>query len=309
MKVLRGDPAAWPADPPGTALAVGVFDGLHAGHRTVLSTLALRAEGAGLIPGVVTFDPHPLSVVAPERAPRLLTSVEHRLELLEGLGMGLVAVVPFDDAIRDMTPAEFVGDLLVAGLGMRLLGVGEDFRFGRDRTGHVELLEELGVALGFETQVVALLGRDHPLSSTSIREMVATGEVAAAAEALGRLHEVWGIVVEGDGRGKSIGVPTANLRIGDDVALPAGGVYAVTVGRDAGESLAGVANIGTRPTFDGDGGVTLEAHILDFEEDLYGLTLRVRFVAKLRDEQKFESVDELVAQIARDVAEAHQILQ
>lgn len=307
MRVLRGHPSTWAAGGVRRAVAIGVFDGLHAGHRHVLRDMADRAGAADLETCVVTFDPHPLAVVAPEHAPLMLTTVEQRIELLEELGVDLVAVVPFDDEVRSWSPASFVTDLIVGGVGAALVVVGEDFRFGRDRTGHVGLLREMGAALGFETDIVSLVGDDSPLSSTRIRELIAAGEVAAAATLLERHHEVIGVVVAGDGRGRTIGVPTANVAVPGDVALPARGVYAVHAATAPGEWVAGVANIGVRPTFGGDAEV-LEVHVLDREPNLYGERLRVRFVDRIRDERRFPDADALVAQIGADIDTARRLL-
>lgn len=307
MKVLDGHPSEWPPADARRAVAIGVFDGIHIGHRHVLETLCTRAAESGLEPCVLTFDPHPLAVVAPDHAPKMLTSIGHRIELLGALGVHTVAVVTFDQEVRSWSPAAFTSDLLVGALGAELVVVGEDFRFGRDRTGHVGLLREMGSALGFETEVVPLVGSDRPVSSTRIREMISLGDVAGAAEALGRAHEVAGTVVEGDGRGKGIGVPTANVEVPSPFAIPGRGVYAVRAGRDATESMPGVANVGVRPTFGGDVEV-LEVHVFDRDLDLYGRELRVRFVARIRDERAFPDVEALVAQIARDIDTARAAL-
>jgi riboflavin kinase / FMN adenylyltransferase len=307
VRVLDGHPREWPPAEAGRAVAIGVFDGIHVGHRHVLGILSTTAAASGLEPCVLTFDPHPLAVVAPEHAPKMLTSIEHRIELLGDLGVYTVAVVTFDDEVRSWSPAAFTSDLLVGALGAELVVVGEDFRFGRDRTGHVGLLREMGSALGFETEVVPLVGSDRPVSSTRIREMIVAGDVAGATEALGRAHEVAGTVVEGDGRGKGIGVPTANVEVPAALVMPGRGVYAVHAGRDAMESMAGVANIGVRPTFGGDAEV-LEVHILDRDLDLYGEELRVRFVARIREERAFPDIDALVAQIGEDIEAARSAL-
>jgi riboflavin kinase / FMN adenylyltransferase len=307
VRVLRGNPGDWPASDTGRAVAIGVFDGLHVGHLHVLEVLRARAEESGLESCVLTFDPHPMTVVAPEHAPRSLTTLERRIELLEDLGIDCVAVVTFDDEVRSWSPASFTADLLVDAVGSTVVVVGEDFRFGRDRTGHVGLLREMGSALGFETVVIPLVGSDSPVSSTRIREMIAAGDVAGAASALGRPHEVAGIVVPGDGRGRTVGVPTANLDLPDGLAVPGRGVYAVLAGRDAAESMPGVANIGVRPTFGGDAEV-LEVHLLDGDVDLYGVSLRVRFIGRIRDERRFPDVDALVAQIRADIEEARALL-
>lgn len=308
MRLLTGSPSTWHAGSGTVALAIGVFDGIHVGHRHVLGVLRARARELGLESGVVTFDPHPLAVVAPDRVPPMLTTIEQRLELLEELGIDLAAVVAFDDDVRMLSPAAFVTELLAGRLGAGLVVVGEDFRFGKDRTGHVGLLREMGTALGFATEVVPLVGGDAPVSSTRIRAMIANGDVAGAALALARPYELRGPVVPGDGRGRQIGVPTANVAAAPGIALPRRGVYAAWCGRSADEAIAGVVNVGVRPTFGG-GIEMVEAHLLGFEGDLYGSDLRVRFVDRIRDEQRFDSVDDLVAQIARDVERARTLLR
>ncbi|HSM02698.1 MAG TPA: bifunctional riboflavin kinase/FAD synthetase [Acidimicrobiia bacterium] len=307
MRIFRGAPSTWSPDRAGRALAIGVFDGVHLGHRHVLDVLRDRASGEGMEPGVLTFDPHPLAVVAPDRAPAMLTGIEHRLELLGGLGVELAAVLDFGEPVRGWSPATFVTEVISRALGAKVVVVGEDFRFGKDRTGHVGLLREMGSALGFETEVVPLVGEDRPISSTRIRELIAVGDVTGAAVALTRPHELWGEVVAGAGRGRSIGIPTANLAVPPGMAMPAPGVYAVTAGLDADEALPAVANIGTRPTFEGRG-TTVEVHLLDFDDDLYGETLRARFIARLRDERRFDGPDDLVEQINRDIEGARELL-
>jgi riboflavin kinase/FMN adenylyltransferase len=309
MRVLRGDPAGWPFATRPRALTVGVFDGVHAGHRHVIGLLQTMAADRGLAEcGVVTFDPHPLRVVDPGRAPRMLTTVEQRLELFESLGLDVAAVLPFDGEVRSRTAAAFAGGVLGEALGARLVVVGEDFRFGRDRTGNVASLGELGDAHGFETCVVPLVGSgDRPVSSTVIRRLVAAGEVAAAAEALARPFELPGRVVPGDGRGSTIGFPTANLALPGELVIPGRGVYAVGVRLPDGDDAEGVVNVGVRPTFGG-GDRYVEVHVFDVRRDLYDQELRVRFVERIRDERRFDGVDELVAQIHRDVAAARTIM-
>ena len=307
--IERRGPGNWDVAGDGAAVALGVFDGVHVGHRHVLAMLARRAERLDVPPVVLTFDPHPLEVVAPEHAPALLTTLDHRIELFADAGVDLTAVLVFDEAVRDVSPTAFVADTLADDLGARLVVVGEDFRFGRDRTGHVGLLAELGQAHGFEIDVVPLVGGDRPWSSTRIRQMIAAGDVAAARAALGRPHEVWGIVVEGDRRGSGIGFPTANLETHPRAALPANGVYAVTVGHEAAEAMPGVANVGVRPTFGGDERPVVEAHVLGGDHDLYGDEIRVRFVDRIRDERRFDGIEALKTQIAHDVEAARKLLQ
>jgi riboflavin kinase / FMN adenylyltransferase len=308
VKVLRGEPGTWETGTTRRAVAVGVFDGLHAGHRRVLTSMRELAARRSLETCVVTFDPHPLAVVAPEHAPRLLTTIEQRIELLDGLGVDVVAVVPFDDEVRRLSPAAFVTELLVDRVHAAVVVVGEDFRFGRDRTGHTGLLREMGAALGFDVEVVPLVGSDRPVSSTRIRDLIAAGDVAAAADALSRPHEVIGTVVEGAGRGGDLGVPTANVVPDPGVVLPARGVYAVLAGRSAHESLPGVANLGVRPTFDGGDAEVLEVHLLDRDMDLLGERLRVRFVERIRDERTFPDVGALTAQIRADIDRARLLI-
>jgi riboflavin kinase/FMN adenylyltransferase len=308
VKVVRGLPGDWQLEWRGRAVSIGVYDGVHRGHRYVLETLRSRAAGLGGIEtAVVTFDPHPLELIAPEAAPRMLTTVDHRIELFAGGGIDVVAVLRFDAAIRDLSPARFVAEVVDDAMSARLVVVGEDFRFGKDRTGHVGLLRELGAAHGFETEIVPLVGGDSPVSSTHIRALVAAGDVAGAAGALGRFHEVRGTVVPGDGRGRTIGVPTANIAVGDGLAVPARGVYAVRAGPVGEELLPGVANVGIRPTFGGDA-ETVEVHLLDVDRDLYGLVLRLAFVERIRAERRFEGVGLLVAQIGADIERARGLL-
>ncbi len=300
MKVLRGDFDRWVPPEGGAAVAVGVFDGVHRGHQAVLAGLRARAAELGGLPAtVLTFDRHPLEVVAPERAPRLLTAPERKLELLGELGIDTVAVLTFDERARGLTPEEFAADVLVGGVGASLVVVGADFRFGKDRSGDVEELRDLGLGLGYYVEEVELLGDGAPVSSTRIRAAVAAGDLEAAARDLGRPFEVAGEVVEGDRRGAQIGFPTANLDVAPGLLIPGRGVYAAwaDVG---GRTRPAVVNVGIRPTFGGEREV-VEAHLLDFDGDLYGSAVRLRFVARLRDERRFDGMEELSAQIARDV--------
>jgi len=309
MKVVTGPPREWSLPPRGRAVTVGVFDGLHAGHRAVLGLLARRAtELGGLETAVVTFDPHPLAVVAPEHAPLLLTDISHRLELFEEAGLDVAAVVPFGRETRLLTAAAFASVVLAGALRARLVVVGEDFRFGHHRLGNVASLAELGDAHGFAAEILPLVGGQAPISSTRVRAMVAAGEVEAAAAALGRPHEVRGTVVAGDGRGRRLGFPTANLALPPGLAVPADGVYAVWAGLPGAELRPGVANVGTRPTFGGEER-NVEVHLLEGSGDLYGVTLRVAFVARLRDERRFDAPGDLAAQIAADAAAARERLQ
>lgn len=301
MTTLTGDPHEWRLPDGGSYVAIGVFDGVHRGHRSVLADVCRAAGDATVV--ALTFDPHPLAVVAPDHAPPLLGTVDQRVEWLTDEGVDVVGVLPFG-RIREWSAEAFVDVVLVRALGAELVAVGTDFRFGYDRTGDVETLRRSGA---FEVHAVDLLGEgDGPISSSAIRRLLSDGEVGLAADRLGRPHTVRGPVVRGDGRGRTIGVPTANVAVDPRVLLPANGVYAVTV-RHEGRRLAGVANVGTRPTFDGSS-VTVEAHVLDATPDLYGRVIDVSFVGRIRGERRFESVDALVGQIRDDIVVARRLL-
>lgn len=307
MRVLEGDPREWPEPTgPGTAVTIGNFDGVHLGHQTVLADLAERASALGGLPrAVLTFDPHPVAVMAPEHAPRLLTSIDQRIEILDYLGVDTVGVLPFE-RVRTMNPGQFVGDVLARGLGARVVAVGSNFRFGHDRVGDVESLRAGGMTFGFDVDVVPLLEGDGPVSSSGIRTMISTGAVDEARQALGRAFELRGEVVGGERRGRSIGFPTANVVPPTGMAIPARGVYAARA-RIGAHLLPAVVNVGVRPTFSGETEL-IEAHLLDFEGELYGDQIGLLFEHHLRGEQKFEGIDGLVAQIERDVEAARLLL-
>jgi riboflavin kinase/FMN adenylyltransferase len=255
---------------------------------------------------VLTFDRHPLALVAPERIPPLLTTIERRLEILNSLGVDLVGVLPFGQ-IREMHPAQFIHQVLLGSLGAKLVVVGANFRFGLNRAGDVAALEQEATRHGFEVDAVELLrGDGAAVSSSAIRTLLDEGDVEGAERKLGRPYELRGIVEAGDGRGRAMGFPTANLSYSEEMAVPARGVYAVhvIVGHDV---IPGVVNIGVRPTFGG-GGLVVEVHLLGFDGDLYGQELAVQFHARLRDERRFGGIDELVAQIDQDVIAARESL-
>ncbi len=297
----------------GSAVTIGAYDGVHLGHRTVLADLRRRATDAGLATVVVTFDRHPSSVVRPEHAPRLLCDLDQKLELLAHAGVDRTVLVRFDEARATETAEEFVQGTLVDALATRLVVVGEDFHFGHGRKGNVELLAEMGHVYGFTVDGVHLASdtpSGPPISSTRIRALLAGGAVEEAARLLGRPHRVRGEVASGDGRGGSeLGFPTANLAVSPELALPSEGIYACWYERATGELHRAAVSVGRRPTFYGDTGALLvEAHLLDFSGDLYGEEGRVSFVRRLRDELAFSSVDDLVAQMHRDVADARAAL-
>jgi riboflavin kinase/FMN adenylyltransferase len=296
----------------GAVVTIGVYDGVHLGHHAVLRLVRELADVRDLAAVCVTFDRHPAEVVRPESAPRLLTSPEQKLELLDATGYLDLAFVLLFDADRSRESADdFVREVLVGAAHARLVVVGADFHFGRGRGGDVALLQQMGAELGFEVLGVGLEAAPGGTiySSTRIRELLAEGDVVGAAALLGRPHEVRGTVVEGDRRGRELGYPTANIVVPGRVCLPADGIYAGTfVGADRVERMTAIS-LGRRPTFyEAADASLLEAYVLDFEGDLYGQAVRVRFMSRLRGEVKFDSVDALVDQIEQDVADTRRAL-
>ena len=294
-------------------LVVGNFDGVHRGHQAVLREAVARARSLGLSAGVLTFQPHPAAVVG-RGAPPLLTTLARRAELLGALGVERMYVRRFDTAFAAWQPDRFARELVAHTLRARLVVVGENFRFGAKRAGNLSLLRALGADLGFEVLVhEAASDARGPYSSTRAREAVVAGDLDEVRRVLGRPHALSGRVVHGHERGRTIGVPTANLGAIPEL-LPPNGVYAVTADRFSEAEQAfvplarGLTNIGVRPTVGGGGRLSVETHLLDFEGDLYDVGLRVHLVARLRDEKKFGSLDELKAQIARDVAATRAVL-
>jgi riboflavin kinase/FMN adenylyltransferase len=306
------DPAEVDVPDAGRVVTIGAFDGVHLGHLEVLRLVRELASARGLRAAAVTFDRHPAEVVRPESAPLLLTTLEQKLELLEATGLlDDCLVLTFDEA-RSREPAEdFVEELLVASFGTRLVVVGDDFHFGFRRRGDVSLLKRMGTDLGFEVLGLGLVAAPGgavaapgmpAYSSTRVRELLRAGDVEGAAAVLGRPHEVRGTVERGDGRGVELGVPTANVAVPERTCLPDDGVYAGTFTSDDGVERGAALSLGRRPTFYADHGLLLlEAHVLDFEGDLYGRGARVRFHRRLRSQVAFEGVDDLVAQMRRDV--------
>ena len=296
----------------GTAVTIGAYDGVHLGHRALLADLSARAREAELSTVVVTFDRHPATVVRPESAPKQLTGLEQKLELLAACGIDRTLVVPFDARRAAESAEDFVKEVLVEELSARLVVVGEDFHFGHGRRGNVALLRRLGQDFGFEVVGVALTGDERDaVSSTRIRALLAEGDVEAAAQLLGRPHEVRGPVVRGDGRGgPELGFPTANLAVADDIALPADAVYAGHFRRADGTVHQAAISVGRRPTFyePGTAPVLVEAYLLHFEGDLYGEAAAVSFAHRLREEQRFDSIDALVAQMRADVEATERVL-
>jgi riboflavin kinase/FMN adenylyltransferase len=298
-----------PPDVQATVLAVGTFDGVHRGHRDVLDRLVVRAEALGLRSVLVTFDPHPLEIVNPAAAPLLLTVGEEKREVLAESGIDYLAVVAFTPALARLSAEEFVSQVLRERFRMKHLLMGYDHGFGRNREGDVEVLQTLGERDGFHVEVVAPVanGDGRPISSTMIRQAVAGGDLEHATHALGRPYSVGGRVVPGAARGRGMGFPTINLALPSArKLLPPQGVYAVRV-QTPGGAHGGMLNLGPRPTF-GDESVGIEAHLFDTSGDWYGAWVRVDFIARLRDTQKFATPSALVEQLQRDEVGARQAL-
>ena len=316
MRIVTGsdDAALASARTAGAVVTIGAYDGVHLGHQAVLRLVRELADARGFEAALVTFDRHPAEVVRPESAPRLLTTLEQRLELLDATGdLDLCWVLTFDEARSKEVAEDFVREVLVDGVGARLVVVGADFHFGHRRGGNVPLLERMGAELGFEVLGLGLVAVEGdatgvPYSSTRIRELLAKGDVAEAARLLGRPHEVRGVVEHGDQRGEHLGVPTANLTVPERICLPADGVYAGTfVAEDAVERPAAIS-VGTRPTFYEDGDVLVEAYVLDFDGHLYGQRVRVRFREWIRGQERFDSTEALIEQMNADVEATRRIL-
>lgn len=298
----------------GTAVTIGAFDGVHRGHRQVISTLKKLATERDLRTVVVTFDRHPASVVRPESAPLLLTDLDQKLELLAECGVDATFVIRFDEQRAQQSAEAFVIDDLSGRLNTKLITVGSDFHFGQHRSGNVELLAEIGGELGFETLAHELVDLDgqpsaESVSSTRIRAALRDGDLDSANEMLGRPHEVRGVVGHGDGRARDLGFRTANLAIPESICLPADGIYAGWCRTPDGILRACAISLGRRPTFYEFADTSLlEAHLIDFDADLYGEELAVQFVAHLRNELKFDSVDALIDQMAIDVDRCRTLL-
>lgn len=319
VQVIHGD--ASPSTPSGpSAVTIGAYDGVHLGHRAVIAEVARIAGERALTTVVVTFDRHPAEVVRPESAPRLLTDLEQKLELLDSVGVDLTYVVEFDEERAKESAEDFVDDLLVARLDARFVVVGEDFHFGHRRRGDVALLRDMGRSRGFTVEGLDLLGPadlganggdGSRISSTAIRRMLGNGDVVGAAEFLGRPHEVRGTVEHGDGRGGAqLGFPTANLKLPSNIQLPQDGIYAGWFLRADGERHPTAISLGHRPTFYDRprGAALLECHLLDFRGDLYGESVAVRFIERIRSEERFDSVEALIERMEDDVVRTRTVL-
>lgn len=302
-------PAGFPASHPGTVVTVGTFDGVHRGHWEVLGALRSRADTEKLPAVLVTFHPHPLRVVRPDQAPRLLTTPVEKKEILAESGLDYAVFLPFNDALRGYSPERFVREILIDRLRMRHLVIGYDHGFGHGRSGDVDTLRDIGARLGFGVHVVGALRTDGTaISSSRIRAALLDGRVADAAAALARPYSLRGPVVRGDGRGSSLGFATANIHVPDnDKLLPREGVYAVTATLRTG-AHRGVLHLGPRPMFHGSP-PSVELHILDFDHDIYGEEVRVDFCARLREIHRFATIAELIAAIRADCERAVELFE
>lgn len=294
---------------PRAVVTLGNFDGVHKGHTALFEHVRKQADTLGGTAVALTFDPHPLLVVRPDRRPPLITLREQKIELITASGLlDALLVLPFDKAFASIPAKDFICDLLIRTIGMEAIVVGPDYAFGKNREGNIGLLREMGKELGFEVITPDWIkpeNMEERISSTRIREVVASGDVESAVPMLGRFYQVRGEVEPGRQRGgRLLGFPTANIRLQDELC-PATGVYAISVESPLGKHL-GVANIGYSPTFE-DNIFTVEAHILDFSGDLYGQKIRINFIQRLRGEQKFSGIEALSAQIQKDIERARQL--
>ena len=298
-----------------SVVTIGNFDGVHRGHAALLEAVVERAREAGLHSAAVTFDPHPLAVLYPDRAPAQIVSLTDKLTRLAEIGLDLALVLPFTHELAAMTPEEFVREVFVDGLHAKHIVVGRDTRFGVKNSGNVDTLRQLSAVHGFEVHVLADVGTGHRYSSTQVRERLAAGDVEGAAVILGRPHEVAGTVVRGLRRGHELGFPTANLCEQVSGMVPADGVYAGWLVRDdrpasdPDHRMPAAISVGTNPTFDDVAQRTVEAHVIDRDDlELYGEPVHVQLVRRLRGNTRFDSIDELITQIGADVDQAREIL-
>jgi riboflavin kinase/FMN adenylyltransferase len=306
MEILRSIPELSGLPGP-LLLAIGVFDGVHLGHQAVISTSAEHARTANGTPVVVTFDPHPEKILRPEKAPHLLTATDHKVGLIRTLGVRHLLIIPFDKEFAATEPEDFVHQLVEHSNPLREICVGHEWSFGRNRRGNLELLKKLGAQFDFNVVGIPPVSVSGEIvSSTTIRRAIETGDLKKAATMLGREYTILGTVVHGDDLGKKIGFPTANLSAHSE-QFPPNGVYFAEARLD-GVVYPGLVNLGYRPTMSSSrSDRILEIYLLDFDRDIYGKDLQLRFIRYLRPEQKFENVDALVRQIERDVQQAREL--
>ena len=306
MKIVRGlkDIKKSPLKDP--VVTLGNFDGVHLGHQAIFKQVVAWALDTGGTSATFTFEPHPLKVLAPHRSPKLLCTFREKMEQIEASGMDVVICANFTPEFASQQPEDFVKEVLVDTLGTKALFVGYDYAFGKNRAGNIDFLRESGARFGFDVHVIGPVKIEGiTVSSTKIRQLIMDGEVCLASKLLGRPYSIEGTVIPGHSRGRKLGFPTANLTTPNELP-PREGVYAVTLLVE-GRELKGIANIGKNPTF-GDSEASYEVHIFEFDEDLYGKFLKMKFIKRVRDEVKFKSVDELVAQIKKDVETVKTIL-
>jgi riboflavin kinase/FMN adenylyltransferase len=295
---------------PNAVVAVGNFDGVHAGHQAIFRCVKEKAQSINGTSVAMTFDPHPVKILGGNGSPPLITVLEQKTELIEQSGMDVLICIPFDKEFASLTAHEFLNDILIGTIGMKAIVIGKDYTFGKNRAGNVDFLRQQAANLGFEVLIPDWVSvfpdKSQRISSTRIREIIEAGRVEDAKPLLGRYFQIRGEVVSGRNRGgRLLGIPTANIKLQDELC-PKTGVYAVTVQTPEGK-FNGVANIGYSPTFD-DCLFTIEVHLIDFNNDIYGKKIRVNFIKRIRGEKKFNSLDELKAQIHKDIRDAKQIL-
>ncbi len=312
IKIIK-DGEGLPESLSGTVATIGVFDGVHLGHQQLIALVVGKAKSLGLHSALVTFDKHPTRVTSPENAPKTLTKLDRKLELFQENGIDYVYLVEFDQRRSETKAVEFFEQVFVTGVNAKFLYVGEDFQFGHRKQGDVTLLKEEGKKNGISVLGIPLI-QDHvnddaPISSTAIRKSIENGEILLANKKLGRMFELQGKVVEGDGRGRSIGFPTANLAVPEQLIVPRDGVYAAWYEKEDGSKVKAAVNIGRRPTFEESAQISsIEAHLLDFNEDLYGEIGRLLFVQRIREERKFSGIQEFQSQLEIDLTAIRTIL-
>jgi len=297
MKIFHGTENANILRP--TVLTLGVFDGLHLGHQKIMKTVVERAIAAEAVPTAITFDPHPRSVLHPENSPPLLQTLDQRLSNFEVLGIKQAIVIRFDEEFANKQAEIFLREIIHERLQAKEIYLGHGFAFGKNRGGNIKLLKKMSEELGFVADEVAEVRlRGKRISSSKIRKLLKDGKVNLARRMLGRPYGVEGVIIRGDRRGHTIGFPTANLKPNNRV-IPKYGVYATAILID-GVWRKGITNVGVRPTFEGNNDPSIETYVFDFDRDLYGDVLRVRFLHRIRDEKKFNGIEELTSQIQKD---------
>jgi riboflavin kinase/FMN adenylyltransferase len=298
----------WPRAQRSNAVTIGNFDGVHQGHQAMLARLTSRAASVGALPTVLTFEPHPREVFTPDSAPTRLTNLREKLEILRSLGVAHVHVCRFTRSFAALSAEDFVSRILVRGLKARYVLVGDDFRFGARRAGDFQLLQRLGETFGYQAEALPTVeAAGQRASSTAVRDALAAGDMALAAQLLGRPYSISGRVVGGDKLGRKIGYPTANIQLKHN-RPPLTGIFAVHVQGLDRPDRPGVASLGTRPTVHTNGKPTLEVHLFDFDRSIYRQHLRVEFLHKLRDEARFDNLEALTRQIGRDAEQARELL-